>query len=489
MFRKYLILVGIVSVAGLLWYASPLSHNKEPLTGDQPHYLVMSQSVLSDRGLDVKNQYQQRSYRDFYEHQPSGWMDYTGINNPLANYPAVIEPHVDTRFMPDGPHWYSYHAPGLSLLTAPMLWIGGLPLVQIGMVGCALAVLILTYVWTKRVTRKRWAAFLATGMTGFSVSFLSLSGLVYPDLPAALLLLTGLLIVTGKRLRIRWLLVLSIAAGLAPWLHARTYVVSLALLGYAGWVICKTQADPRRRAVRLGALALPAVALMAGALLLQHYMHGAWMPTGVYGKPSLFALDAVTGSVATLTDQTKGIFSNNPAYLLLIPGTVFWARKDLRSFFLTAIVVGPTLLLNATFRGWWGGFSPPGRYSFAIIPALAPAIAFCLLAAKRLRTKALIGTVAAFQAILVLGLLTRNLPTANLGDQSPVYYAVGAEGVAKTLFPRYTEEGVVNTPVLHVSWLLVLLGLLAAPALPTYRRHGRLFAKTSKATADTPLKG
>ena len=89
--------LGVVAVASLvlgLFYV-----NLKLATGDEPHYLVIAQSLLKDGDLKIENNHRRGDYRAFFggELRP----DYLqrGRNGEI----------------------YSIHAPGLPVLVAPAM--------------------------------------------------------------------------------------------------------------------------------------------------------------------------------------------------------------------------------------------------------------------------------------------------------------------------------------------------------------------------------
>src|SRR5919201_1845818 len=78
-----------------------LSSLKATPTGDEPHFLVMIQSLLHDGDFDLRNNYLNHDYFDYY---------------PFSLYQHIIE---------EGTHWYPIHSLGLPLLAAPWFAIGG----------------------------------------------------------------------------------------------------------------------------------------------------------------------------------------------------------------------------------------------------------------------------------------------------------------------------------------------------------------------------
>jgi hypothetical protein len=79
--------------------------------GDEPHYLIITQSLIQDRDLQIENNHQQRDYRQYYQ--------------------GVLEPHALARGVNGA--LYSVHPVGLSALVAPFFAIGGYPAVVLAM--------------------------------------------------------------------------------------------------------------------------------------------------------------------------------------------------------------------------------------------------------------------------------------------------------------------------------------------------------------------
>jgi hypothetical protein len=96
-----------------------------------------------------------------------------------------------------------------------------------------------------------------------------------------------------------------------------------------------------------------------------------------------FALSEARGLAAASFDSSRGLITNNPALLLILVGLPVWLWRHRESFLRLALVVGPTILVQATFNDWSGGYSPPGRYTLQFTPALVPAIALALQEARR----------------------------------------------------------------------------------------------------------
>src|SRR5262245_9396829 len=91
------LLFAAFALAGLR-YASRLQ-----ASGDEPHYLLMAQSLWQERDLDLRDNYERE---DFLDYTPG----------PLA--PHYAAPRKDGRP-------YPAHSPGLPVLLAPAYALGG----------------------------------------------------------------------------------------------------------------------------------------------------------------------------------------------------------------------------------------------------------------------------------------------------------------------------------------------------------------------------
>src|SRR5205823_2209370 len=76
-------IVGLVAVVVVL--LAVRWHSAQPFAGDEPHYLVLTNSLILDGDVDVKNDYLAGRYRNYY--------------------PFPLDPHVNSSiFKPESPH-------------------------------------------------------------------------------------------------------------------------------------------------------------------------------------------------------------------------------------------------------------------------------------------------------------------------------------------------------------------------------------------------
>jgi hypothetical protein len=194
------------------------------------------------------------------------------------------------------------------------------------------------------------------------------AGLVFTEVPAALLVSFGLRRGRDAALGRGGALAVGVAAAALPWLNVRYAPLAALVLAHALW------RHPRRR-IALAALA-PAVASGVGLLVYHQALYGFWDPRRVYGRrPELALSNLAEGLPGLLLDQEFGLLVYAPVLALALPGLAFLWRRD-RRLAITAVAAIVVVLLTAgTWPMWRGGFNPPGRFLVPITPLLAVALA------------------------------------------------------------------------------------------------------------------
>ena len=246
--------VFLVTLAVLALFTQRMVAYLTPVTGDEPFYLMTAISIIKDGDLNECNNYIQlddaQLYPSFYSFDgvhayaafPSDWLGWRGAPFPLPPHathlvPASRQCSSDYLTYPvnyDNPtgELYSKHGLGLSLLVLPAFALGGRLSVVffLNILGALLAVNI--YLLAREGTGKMLPAVLTWVAFAFTVPLMPYSYLIFPELPAALLIVYAF-----RRIRLmqnnpaQVLLVGLCVAGL-PWLHYRFVPVCAALVLY-----------------------------------------------------------------------------------------------------------------------------------------------------------------------------------------------------------------------------------------------------------------
>jgi hypothetical protein len=333
----------------LLWLSLTVPWtNRWNMTGDAPHYMLMTLSLVQDGDLDLENNYAAGDAAAFYPRMPLLYQEHK---------------REDGRRI-------SWHRPGLPLLLAPAYAAGG-PSLAIAVV-CVLAALLGGALWallraaglSPDATWKAWALLM------LSPPFYSQGSMVLAEFPAAILLALAFwaLLRAGQK---GWAAAFGFAAFALPWLNGR-YNLFLPALALA------LLAEPRAR--RWGAW--PAWAGMAlGQLTMSLWV---WLefqtlsPVGGLDHSgtgfSNFRFDWLDQSVfGQLWDQEFGLAFGAifwlPALLGLAAAVGRGRRRILGLAALLIVVMNYAVLCN--WGAWWGQMAAPNRMYSPLLPLAA----------------------------------------------------------------------------------------------------------------------
>ena len=146
------------------------------ITGDEPFYLMTTQSLLEDGNLDISPQYATKSYKAFFDHEKDLWRQSVAMSDE-----TVLSPHN----------------PGLSVLLVPGFALGGLLGAQVQMLLMAGMTFALTYLLVLRISGAQIVSFFATLAVGVSATPYIYATEIYPEYPAGLALIIALLLIQG----------------------------------------------------------------------------------------------------------------------------------------------------------------------------------------------------------------------------------------------------------------------------------------------------
>jgi hypothetical protein len=204
--------------------------------GDEPHYLLAAESLVSDGDVDLRDEYATRAYRDWY--------------------PYVLE--RDGRLT--GGRADEPHGIGFPLLIAPAYALGGPLAVQLLVAAIAALAFVLAAALARRVVPEPWATAAALAC-GLSPPALAYGTAVYPE-PVAGALLAGaalLALRTRELPRIRWVASCALMLAALPWLELAFAIPGLAVaLALMHWL--------RRRSRRFALLVTIEVLLFSAIM-------------------------------------------------------------------------------------------------------------------------------------------------------------------------------------------------------------------------------
>jgi hypothetical protein len=415
--------------------------------GDEPHYLVITHSLLVDHDLDIANNHEHRDYRAFYagELRP----DYL----QRAQNGAI----------------YSIHAPGLpALLVLPYAAAGATGALAAMAVMAALTALAI-FDLAALLAGPHTATLVWAGV-GLTVPFLPHAWLIYPELPGALIVAWSALWLWQSDTSDRRALVHGLLLALLPWLHTK-FVVLLALLA----ALYAVRLWPRIR--RLALFSTPIALSLACWLYFFYRTYGTLDPEAPYGSSTqlnVLAQNIPHGVLGLLFDQKFGLFIYSPVYLLALAGfVIMWRDRRLRTFGAGIALAAAAFLLSTTrFYMWWGGSSAPARFLVPLIPLFAAAIAIAIDRLRGIGGRALVaGTMTVSIAVAIVCLWT---PRASLlfndpHGRSALVEALQGGAPLDYALPTFTEEQWRAPLLLLAVWLTATAIGLALTAVAVRR--------------------
>lgn len=336
--------------------------------GDEPHYLIITQSLLADGDLRIENNHQRGDY--------------------LAYAAGTLKPDFLRRGADR--QIYSIHLPGASVLVLPAFAVGGYPLVKLWLALVAACGALVVWRAAHDFAGSASAAWFAWAATALTAPFLVLAFTVYPDGPGGVLVavcMAALVSLSRQPNRsMRWWGLLGFVPAALPWLHPRFAMIAGALgLVFAGraW----TGADRWRSVATF--LAVPLVSAL-GWFGYYLAIYGTPNPSAAYGHYTQMALsNAGRGLVGLAFDQQFGLVAAAPVYALTAVGLWQMVRVRRRLGLEWAAVVVPYVLVSAMYHMWWGGHSSPARFLGAIMPACALPIALAWQSSRLVSTRTL----------------------------------------------------------------------------------------------------
>jgi hypothetical protein len=387
--------------------------------GDEPHYLIITHSLLVDHDLAIENNHARRDYRPFFRGELRPDYLQRGRNEVI----------------------YSLHAPGLPALLLPAYAIAGYrgALTMICLIAALTALAVFDLA---EALAGRGAALVTWLSVCVTVPFLPHAWLIYPEMPGALVAARAALWL-WKPLPERtatWVW-RGLALATLPWLHTK-FVVLLGFLTASLLV----RLWPR---VKLGAaLAIPIVVSLLLWLYSFYVMYGVFNPEAPYGGYArLYVLSAniPRSLLGLLFDQKFGLLVYSPVYSLAAIGCWLMLRSADRRGFVAALTLTAVALAvtNARLYMWWGGSSAPARFLVPILPLLAPMIA---VAIHELRAVVGRGVLAACLLVsLVIACISVAVPDQSLLFSEPHGYSRLLETIQGSspltlALPTFTDE-------------------------------------------------
>jgi hypothetical protein len=338
-------------------------------SGDEPHYLVATQSLIADLDLKVENNYAAGDYLNYFG--------------------GRLQAHFMQRSTTG--EIYSIHAPGVSVVVLPAFLAFG----YLGAVFTVIAIVALsaTVTWALawRLTKSAGAAWIGTLSVYATAPFVFHSFTIYPEGIGALIVIGAAWLIAhlDDERPPQFAILALTGAGLAmlPWLHTR-FAILAAVFGAA--IVLRLRVQRASIASFAAFLSLPIVAA-AGWFAFFWMVYGTPSPMAAYGRDTGSSLSYIgRGLVGLLVDQQHGVLGTAPIYAIAFLGFLPLYRQKQFLGLTIAVASAVYVIAVSTYAMWWGGTSAPARFLAAVLPLAAVTIAMAWASFPRLRTAMLL---------------------------------------------------------------------------------------------------
>lgn len=313
------------------------------LSGDEPHYVVISQSIVDDGDFDLKNNFDDKTYRDFAP--------------------------VDLRFHGgeyDGKA-LSFHLPGVSFLLVPfyalfkLLGLGSVMVPALffriaASVINAFFALCLFYILKMKFPGKDVSRFWFLMITLYPLLFHSIH--LYPELPGATLMMAGYIFAFREK---KNYLLSGLFLSFVPWFHVK-YIPALGILALAIlYNMWKEYGKGKNKGYFISLLQLAVFPALLFLLLIVYskMLYGSYSPTDIFPKESYWStpwLLRLKVFFSYFIDQRDGLLLYAPLFFLFILG--FRGKWKDKYLFLGIASIYVFFHAFTTVRG---AYAPAGR--------------------------------------------------------------------------------------------------------------------------------
>jgi hypothetical protein len=436
--------------------------------GDEPHYLIITESLLRDGDLKIENNHRRRDYLPFFQGDLRPDYFERGSNGEI----------------------YSIHAPGLPALVLPAYALAG----RIGVVVFIALLAALTALAVFDLALEvggRTAAVAAWVACCLTVPFVPYAWLIFPEMPGALLVAWAALwtATSIERTPKAWGL-RGLALSVLPWLHTKFVILLVVLVAGLAFRL-------RRRLKLLAAFATP-VGISVSCWLYSFYaIYGVFDPEAPYGTyPSVYVLTKYIphGLLGLFFDQKFGLLPYSPIYLFALAGAwLMLARRE------TRFLAGVLLATIAAFVGttarlymFWGGASAPARFLVPLLPCLAPMVALGIVSAHGAVWRGLAALWLAVSLVLAaagMGWPARLILFSVDHGKARILEMIQGGSPLSLVIPTFTDpDWAAHVPV-FLLWAVVSAVALGVAALAARLGHGSAWTAVGSACAAFLLGG
>jgi hypothetical protein len=422
------------------------------LSGDEPHYVMIAQSLVEDNDFDLKNNHQDKTY--------------------FSYLPVEVRFHGSIR----AGRWHSFHMPGLSFLLLPFYFLfkwshGALPAPLFFRLAAACIssffALGLFLVLRRQGANEEGSGFFIFLLLTFPLLFHAVH--LFPELPAAACTLFAYFFAREKKNYF----VSGLLLACIPWLHLKYALPVLVLAAFITTWALREGGGTALKLKRLAAFAAAPALSLALLVLYSRALYGSFDPRAISPEGSFLAIPLkfkIETLLSFFLDQRDGLLLYAPLFLLVFLAGRKAVRSAIRDFPLLAVMFAAYVLFHAytTVRGAYSPAARPTLYVLWIMALFLAALYQRSRPGLRALFRLLAGLTAFASAWFAYYPLFLYQPvTREVGQRASSWLAFMSSDAVDlpALFPSFLKKD-------NAAWLpnWVWLGLLACALVMYYSR-------------------
>ncbi|MGD2086217.1 MAG: hypothetical protein PVH61_08540 [Candidatus Aminicenantes bacterium] len=315
------------------------------LSGDEPHYIMITQSLVEDGDFDLKNNFEEKTYHKYLP--------------------------IDLRFHGGeySDKYRSFHLPGVSFLLIPFYWLFGVlgggklipPALYFRLAAAVINAffalglfLILKRKFPDRDITRFWLLFLII----FPLIFHSIH--LYPELPAAALLMFAYFFTFFEK---KNYLLAGLLLSFIPWFHVKylppLLVLAVAILYHLFKPFKPFKLFEKEKIKKLAQFVIFPVISLVLLVIYSKVLYGSYSPTDIFPKESYWSVSwllRLKVFLAYFLDQRDGLLFYSPVFFLFF---FSFKRRFQDRYLLLGILV--TYVFFHAFTTVRGAYAPAGR--------------------------------------------------------------------------------------------------------------------------------
>ncbi len=317
----------------------------------------MSQTILKYHSLDVMQDYKNGDYHQFY---------------PMPLAPHVVR-NLRGQLLP------------LHSIGGPILWL--LPYALLGRLGAVFFISIISILIVVNIYRllcllgsSERIAFMVSLSYALASPIYVYSHLVFVEVLGAVICIYVLRKILQLKVTSVELWLCSFLIGMLPWIHIRFALLEISLFCLLLYKLYRQHGLLHIK--QDVALLFPVAVLFVALEVFSIVIWGTWNPAASQvashnGPFEILPLKSIF--LGLFFDQEHGLLFSSPIFLFLFIGIALSAHKQLLGYNLRMLLISlPYILLFASFRNWFGGANPSGRYLLVLLPLYCYYLAYAL---------------------------------------------------------------------------------------------------------------